>query len=183
MSRAMPRSFTVSRHRAALLACIGVLVIGGCSRYVEDKWSRARPRTYPVRGIVQQEGQPIGGAVVTFLGRSGSGDELAAVGLTEASGRFELKTFRPGDGAIAGSHRVTIEKRSLQGGESDAEKPFATQQEYEARRAAAGFRPKIVRELPAKYGSFDTSGLTAEVTEKGPNEFVFTLEDSETGPK
>ena len=178
----MPRSFPVSRRREMLFVCIGGLVVAGCSRYVEDKWSRARPKTYPVRGIVQQEGRPIGGAVVTFLARSNAGSELAAVGLTNSSGRFELKTFRPGDGAIAASHRVTIEKRSLGGGEPDTGKPFASQQEYDAQRAAGG-RPKIGRELPAKYGSFDTSGLTAEVTEKGSNEFIFRLEGSGQEPK
>lgn len=30
--------------------------------------------------------------------------------------------------------------------------------------------------LPAKYRSPQTSGLTAEATAKGPNEFAFTLE-------
>ena len=30
--------------------------------------------------------------------------------------------------------------------------------------------------LPAKYSSPQTSGLTAEVTAKGPNEFAFALE-------
>jgi hypothetical protein len=114
--------------------------------------------------------------VVTFLSRMESGGELSAVGLTDADGRFELKTYRPGDGAIAGSHRVAIEKRSLGGGEPDSGKPFASQQEYEARRGTGA--PKLVSEVPGSYGSFDTSGLTAEVSEKGPNEFVFKLDDA-----
>lgn len=173
----MQWSASVSRLTFAVAVCAVV----GCSRYVEDKWSRARPRTYPARGIVQCEGRPVAGAVVTFLGRAAAGGELAAVGQTDSNGRFELKTFRPGDGVITGSHRVTIEKRSLGGGEPDTGKPFASQQEYEAQRAAAGRSPRLVRELPAKYGSFETSGLTAEVTEKGPNEFVFRLDDS--GPE
>ena len=170
-----------SRLAWLLFCCGGACVFAGCSRYVEDKWSRARPLTYPVRGTVQYDGRSVSGAVVTFMGRSTSGADLAAVGLTDANGRFELKTYRPGDGAILGSHRVTIEKRSLGGSEPDTGKPFASQQEYEAQRGAAAGSPKIVRELPAKYGSFETSGLTAEVTEKGPNEFVFRLDDS--GPE
>lgn len=171
------RSPGVSRLALALLCCHAACVVAGCSRYVEDKWSRARPRTYATRGVVQHEGRPVGGAVVTFLGHAESGGELSAVGLTDSSGRFELKTYRPGDGAIAGTHRVSIEKRSLGGSEPDSGKPFATQQEYEAERGAQA-RAKIVSEIPARYGSFDTSGLTAEVTAKGPNEFVFKLDDS-----
>lgn len=172
----MRRSDLLSRMAVLLLCCVAAGAVSGCSRYVEDKWSRARPRTYPVRGLVQRNGRPVGGAVVTFLGRIESGGELSAVGLTDASGRFELKTYRPEDGAIAGSHRVAIEKRSLPGGEPDSDKPFASQQEYEARRATGA--PKIVSEVPGSYGSFDTSGLTAEVTEQGPNEFVFKLDDA-----
>lgn len=172
-----------SSSAARLTLVLAVCAVVGCSRYVEDKWSRARPPTYPVRGMVQRDGRPVAGAVVTFLGRAAAGGELAAVGQTNSDGRFELKTFRPGDGAITGSHRVTIEKRSLGGGESDTGKPFASQQEYEDHSGAAAGSLKIVRELPAKYGSFETSGLTAEVTEKGPNEFVFRLDDSGTERK
>lgn len=171
------RSPRVSRLALGLLCCHAACIAAGCSRYVEDKWSRARPRTYATRGVVQHEGRPVDGAVVTFLGRTESGDELSAVGLTDSSGRFELKTYRPGDGAIAGNHRVSIEKRSLGGGEPDSGKPFASQQEYEAERAAQA-RLKPVSQIPPRYVSFESSGLTAEVTAKGPNEFVFTLDDS-----
>jgi len=171
----------VSRLAWLLFCCGGVCVVAGCFRYVEDKWSRARPLTYPVRGTVQYDGRSVSGAVVTFMGRSTSGADLAAVGLTDANGRFELKTYRPGDGAISGSHRVAIEKRSLGGGEPDTGKPFESQQEYEAQRAAGAGPPKLARELPAKYGSFETSGLTAEVSDKGPNEFIFQLEGA--GPE
>ncbi len=169
-----PRVF---RLVLGLLCCHAACVVAGCSRYVEDKWSRARPRTYATRGVVQHEGRPVDGAVVTFLARAEAGGELSAVGLTDSSGRFELKTYRPGDGAIAGSHRVSIEKRSLGGAEPDSGTPFATQQEYEAARAAEA-RPKPVSRIPPRYGSFESSGLTAEVTAKGPNDFVFKLDDS-----
>lgn len=169
---------------AWVVACVIMAQATGCSRYVEDKWSRARPATHRAGGGLQYQGQPVQGATVTFVARDESrGKEFTAVGFTDARGRFELKTFRPGDGAIAGSHRVMIEKHALVTGQSENEKPPASREEYAAQQAAAGGRPRIVRELPAKYGSFDTSGLTAEVTEKGPNEFVFQLEDSGPTPK
>jgi len=163
-------------------ACVTVVLAVGCSRYVEDKWSRARPATHRAGGVVEYQGKPVPRATITFVARDESrGKEFAAVGFTDDRGRYELKTFRPGDGAIAGSHRVTIEKRSLGGGQPVADKPPANREEYDAQRAAQARPPKIVSELPAKYGDAKTSGLTADVTEKGPNEFVFRLDDS--GPE
>jgi len=151
----------------------------GCSRYVEDKWSRARPATHRAGGVVEYQGQPVSRATVTFVGRDeAQGKEFAAVGLTDDRGRFSVKTFRLGDGAVAGSHRVKIEKQSLGGGQSVPEEPPKNRQDYEAQRATEPRRVKIESLLPARYGSFETSGLMVEVTAKGPNEFVFTLDDS-----
>lgn len=164
--------------------CATVVLAIGCSRYVEDKWSRARPATHRAGGVVEYRGQPVTRAIVTFVAREESrGTEFTAVGLTDDRGRYELKTFRPGDGALAGSHRVTIEKRSLGGGHAGDKKIPTNREEYEAQRAAQAGAAKFVGELPARYGDAKTSGLTADVTDKGPNEFVFTLDDSGPGPK
>jgi len=163
-------------------ACVTVVLAVGCSRYVEDKWSRARPATHRAGGVVEYQGQPVPRAIVTFVARDESrGKEFSAVGLTDDRGRYELKTFRPGDGAIVGSHRVMIEKRSLGGGQAEDDKIPTNREEYDAQRAAQAGSPKIVSHLPAKYGSAETSGLTADVTEKGQNDFVFRLDDS--GPE
>jgi len=164
---------------ACALGIIGVVVQGvGCSRYVEDKWSRARPATNRAGGVVEYRGQPLSRATITFVGRDdASGKEFAAVGLTDDRGRFSLQTFRPADGVIAGSHRVKIEKQSLGGGLPAAVQSPTTREEYEAERAALA-KMRVGSEIPSRYGSFDTSGLTAEVTEKGPNEFAFELDDS-----
>lgn len=169
-------------HFAARVAWVVIVVImtqaGGCSRYVEDKWSRARPATYRAGGVVEYQGTAVPRAMITFVARDESrGKEFAAVGFTDDRGRFTLQTFRPRDGAIAGIHRVMIEKRSLGGGQSAAEKSPSNREEYEAQRAGSTGRLKFVSEIPSRYGSFDTSGLSAEVTEKGPNEFVFKLDD------
>jgi hypothetical protein len=41
----------------------------------------------------------------------------------------------------------------------------------------ASFTAVETSHLPKKYRSHDTSGLTAEVVAKGPNEFAFALDD------
>jgi len=169
---------------AWVVVCVTVVLAVGCSRYVEDKWSRARPSTHRAGGVVEYQGQPVPRAIVTFVARDDSrGKEFSAVGLTNDRGQFTLQTFRPRDGAILGSHRVTIERRSLGGGEPVADKPPTNREEYDAQRAAQASPQKIVSHLPAKYGSADSSGLTADVIAKGPNDFVFRLDDSGPQPK
>lgn len=158
----------VSAGAARLI--VALVLVAGCSRYHEDKWSRARPPTVRAGGVVEYQGKPVEGAIVTFITRvQDRNREYDARGYTDARGRFRLKTFRPDDGAVPGAHRVRVEKTTAEplkaagGGPSDA--------------------VKIVQHLPRRYGSFDTSGLTADVTEKGPNQFVFTLDDSGPPPK
>ena len=111
------------------------------------------------------EGRPVEGATVVFVTQS-NGRFYNALGTTDSAGRFRLQTFRPQDGAVPGSHKVQIEKLSY------TEKPLAVP-------APDGFPASTSVEqshLPARYRSPQTSGLTAEVTAKGPNEFTFVLE-------
>lgn len=135
---------------AALL--LAALVAAGCARHHEDEWSRKWPPRYPSAGTVELDGQPLEGAVVTFFTeKSDLGNKpFSAVGFTDTAGRFVLKTFRPDDGAVAGDHVVMIEKREMTDG-------------------------RIVTHLPAKYARKESSGLSATVTETGPNTFLFQL--------
>lgn len=133
-------------RRAPLL--LVALVAAGCSRYHEDEWSRTWPPRYPSTGAVEFDGKPLEGAVITFFTEQEK--PFTAVGFTDSAGRFVLKTFRPNDGAVAGNHVVMVEKREMVDGQ-------------------------LKTYLPAKYARKETSGLSATVTEKGPNMFVFKL--------
>jgi hypothetical protein len=145
---------------------------GGCSRYHEDEWSKQWPRRMPAGGMVEFEGKPVEDATVVFVTRSADGKkEYAALGLTDAAGKFRLTTFRPKDGAIVGKHLVGIEKT-------------AAVTTNPVRGLAPEDQPKVVKNvLPEKYRVYSTAGLEAEVTEKGPNEFVFRLDNSSPLPK
>lgn len=148
-----------------VLACFLVAASIGCSRYRQDKWTRARPETHPARVVVTYRGAPVEGAIVTFLTTlSDRQRDYDAVGYTGRDGACRMKTFREGDGAVAGIHRVRIEKTSFElgpGGE-----------------ASGGGR--LVNALPRRYASFGTSGLSAEVIPKMRNEFHFELDDVST---
>jgi hypothetical protein len=151
-----------ARFSLVLLATVSLLAAAsGCTRYREDEWSRAWPSRVPASGLVTLDGQPVEGAHVAFATDRG-GKAYVAMAVTDALGRFRLKTFRPHDGAVPGMHRVQIEKTTFS--EPPADLPLE-----------ASFTPVETSHLPKKYRSTKTSGLTAEVTEDGPNEFVFEL--------
>jgi hypothetical protein len=151
-----------ARFSLVLLATVSLLAAAsGCTRYREDEWSRAWPARVPASGLVTLDGQPVEGAYVAFATDRG-GKAYVAMAVTDALGRFRLQTFRPQDGAVPGMHRVQIEKTTFS--DPPADLPIE-----------ASFTPAETSHLPKKYRSTKTSGLTAEVTEDGPNEFVLEL--------
>lgn len=149
------------------VALVAIMLVGcaSCSSAREDKWTRARPKTHPVRGRVEMRGRPVEAAKVVFLTRlPETNRDYSAFGYTDSRGMFALQTFRDGDGAVAGKHRVTIEKLTY-------EPPPVPQNNADV------LPPPVEKShLPGRYRSPDTSGLTAEVTAQGPNDFVFALD-------
>ncbi len=112
-----------------------------------------RPQRVVVTGTVRYNGTPVEGAHVMF---TPTGARPASA-RTDAEGRFELRTFDPADGAVVGTHLVTIAKM----GSTNPNDPYA------ARSSS----------LPERYRRTETSGLTAEVTAEGENDFTFELTD------
>jgi hypothetical protein len=146
------------------IACLAAAVALGCSSRYEDAWSRARPQTYSCTGKVVHRGQPLAGALVNFAIEMPDAKRpevihaYQAVGFTGPDGNFLLKTFREADGAVAGTHKVRIAIPVLTSPDEPRAKPAASV-------------------IPPRYASFDSSGLTAEVTAAGPNRFEFSLAD------
>ena len=145
-----------------LIACLAAVAACGCSSHYEDAWSRARPPTFSCTGAVEHRGQPVVGALVNFTieisdaARPEVVHTHQAVGFTGPEGRFVLKTFREGDGAVAGTHRVRIVMPLIEDPAAPAAVPATSA-------------------IPTRYASFEASGLTAEVSAGGPNHFVFQL--------
>lgn len=87
------------RHTLLLLFILSLLT--GCS----DK-----PKTYPVTGTVKfADGTPLVGGTVEFRNIT---DDIAkqvnARGEIGPDGKYQLTTFQPNDGAIAGEHQVCV---------------------------------------------------------------------------
>ena len=76
----------------------------------------SRPTTMPVEGVVTLDGEPVEGASVMFAPEDGG---RPALGVTDKGGKFALKTFEPGDGALPGKHQVTVRKVEMSGIQAD----------------------------------------------------------------
>jgi len=75
------------------------------------------PKTYPVKGKVLVDGQPVKDCKVTFHRTSGNQLSQPATpsGLTDEKGEFQLTSYVANDGAPEGEYVVTIEWREPSG--------------------------------------------------------------------
>ena len=194
---------------AALLAVLIMVGMPALARLnpkpAHDPWLKLRPPLHPVAGTLIVDGNPVAGAVVTFVSQTEEdGREYLAVSATDKDGRFWLRTFSShGDGAVAGRHVIKVEQmvptgRMIQGDgrtsimdigaippwldSERASKPTdrCSDSMTDPMMGAGAFpgMPELVNILPSRFADEKTSGLTAEVTVEGPNEFLIQL-DSE----
>lgn len=128
----------------------------------------AGPKLYAVKGKVTVEGQPLPNATVTFQPESGP----VATGVTNASGEFTLKTGTS-EGAVAGTHRVAIVATS---GERVMDNPNPTPDDLAALSSSNKPLPEPKSLIPERYSKFETSQLTATVSENpSQNEIALDL--------
>jgi len=124
--------------------------------------SSATPPTVRVRGTVTYLGKPAEGVSVGFIPENGR----PASGLTDSSGKFALSTFRTGDGAVPGKHKVLI----TEGTAGDGTPPMPGMPEYEPWQSRKS-------RYPARYADVKTTPLNVQVTPGRINEFTFDLAD------
>ena len=79
------------------------LVIGGCG---SSSPGAAPLPTLPVKGKVTYNGKPLTRGTIKFAPDDGFGRE--AQGPIQPDGTFLLSTFKDGDGAVPGVHRVAV---------------------------------------------------------------------------
>ena len=108
-----------------------------------------------VTGKVTYKGAAAEGAEVLFMPDSGR----PAVGVTDASGAFTLTTEAPNDGALPGSYKVGIGEYYPPGKTPPMPSPGQV----------------IPSKFPSKYSNPQSSGLTADVSKSGKNDFIFEL--------
>jgi hypothetical protein len=170
----------------------------------DDPWLKLRPPLHPVAGTLLHDGKPVVGAVVTFVAQmeEEEGGQYMAVSATDTDGRFWLRTYSShGDGAVAGRHSIKVERlvptgrmlagsglhsaldlgtvppwldSAIESGTESAQMDSASMNPFMGCSAFPGM-PELVNVLPSRFADERTSGLTAEVTAEGPNEFLIQL--------
>ncbi len=141
-----------------LFAAIG-FSLPGCKQ--SDEWTEKRLKVYKAGGKVMLDGQPCVDAVVTLFSDTNS---LSATGRTNAEGEFKLTTYKDGDGAVEGGHKVTVVKREF----------VEEKTKYDsANERSVALIPKEL--LPKKYLTPATSGITCSVATSGTNDFKIEI--------
>jgi hypothetical protein len=130
------------RMSSAPCLALAAILVGTC--WGCGSGSAVPPTLIPVKGKVTYKGQPLTKGIVRF---EPDGFGRMATGELHSDGTFELSTLKPGDGVVAGEHRVTVS-------------------EFDKSRA----KDRALK----KYASANVSGLKAEVTPE-KNEFTFDL--------
>src|SRR4029077_3046544 len=125
---------------------LSILVVG-CSK------GPSGPKTIPAGGKVSYKNLPVEGATVSFLG---DGKTAPAMAITDSAGEFILTTTRSGDGAVPGSHRVTVSKIV---GPPVKSSSAPVSMEDAAKAANAPPPAKPLSMLPEHYSSAASSGL------------------------
>jgi hypothetical protein len=129
----------------------------------------ARP-TKPVKVTVTYNGKPVEGATITFVFQGT--EPISANGKTDAQGVAKMKTYIEGDGAVLGKHKVLVMKV-----ETTGETPSVDQNSPDYKPPTGNEPPPQIKHLvPAKYGEFAKTDLTAEVT-GGTNDIKLDLKD------
>ena len=133
--------------------------LGGCG-------GESGPPLHRVTGTVLYDDQPVEGAVVAFRGDQAL---QLATGTTDDQGRFTLTTRRPGDGAVAGRHTVTVSKFIVDVGANAG--PVSMEEAAENPQVT----PESRNELPAKYADPARPLLEFNVAPGERNDFTIRL--------
>jgi hypothetical protein len=149
---------------ALLAATCTVPVMVGCFGGSNDS---NRPAVVKATGTVTHKQQPVEGATVLFVPADGG---HAATGITDASGKFQLRTFEPNDGAVPGKYTVAISKYDMSTANPELEDDLASELRPDNDEPIG---PTSL--LPARYAEAETSGITQEVSASGANDFSFDL--------
>jgi hypothetical protein len=126
-----------------------------------------------VTGKVTFKGKPVPTGTIMFHPDAGP----AAVGAIGPDGTYTLTTIKPGDGAVVGSHRVTIQATTVGPGSLAEPSSFEEEMQLAQRKdpkAKVLVPGKVTWIVPEKYSRPDTTDLTITV-QPGRNTIDFLL--------
>jgi len=144
-----------------LVAVVLGIAVAGCGG---DPGPRAQiEKVVPVTGTLTYQGKPLEFFQVTLLPTDG---RRAAVGVTDAAGKFTMGTNDKDDGAPPGSHKVAV---VWVGPQSDVDAGNEVIVDDPSQL------PKPSVKIPAKYANPETSQLTQEIPDGGLTDLKIDL--------
>lgn len=162
---------SVFRSSASALLC-GCLVLSvtGCG-------GSDRPPLVEASGVLTVDGKTIEGASVSIISVEGGRPSSA---ITDAEGRFDLKSYSDADGVPAGEYKVAVVKISGPGADAmnGAAPPEANDDGEDEDDGSDGLsmlggtdasnkKLEIIYHVPQRYENADSSGLKLTVPEDG----------------
>lgn len=124
------------------------------------------PKTVQGTGVVTYKGEPVEGANVMFSPIT-QGQGVAALGKTDAAGKFTLQTVQGKAGAVPGEYAVVITKTEMVPTGEKVPKPEGGTEDVMINKDL----------LPQKYKFASSTPLKVKIEEGKVNEFQFNLED------
>jgi hypothetical protein len=148
-------------QRSWVVVLLGILPLAlGCGGAIEGPTIE---KVVPVSGTLTYQGKPLEYFQVTFVPTDG---RRAAVGITDAAGKFALGTNDVSDGAPPGTHKVAV---AWVGPQSDT----SAGQEQIVDDPSKLPKPSV--QIPPKYSNAETSQLTQEVPASGLKDVTIDL--------
>jgi hypothetical protein len=121
--------------------------------------------TYAVKGqVLLADGRPVSGGQIEFRATD---KPISAIGYLQTDGSFELSFRKTADGTVAGAYTVALVEPPPPGipGKESEEAPLAK------------VRSQWLADVPAKYRSMKTAGLTFEAKQDAEaNEFRIVVQ-------
>src|SRR5262245_26572551 len=138
----MTRQSVRPRLISGAILAMGMTFLGGCGS--------GKIPVYPVSGQLLVKGKPAEGAFLVFHPKDGGGPESKRpYATTDAEGKFNVSTYDTGDGAPAGTYKVTVVWRPVPKRTIDPEGPDRLNGKYDAATKAG------VPEVTVNKGSTD----------------------------
>lgn len=137
----------------------------GCTPVDDDL-----PKTVNASGTITLDGSPVAGASIVIMQEGG--ENRFAHGVSDSSGRFSLKAFETKDGAVPGQYKATVSKTVEVAGKSA---PKSVQSDALAAGGETASNVSWKNDLPNKYNSPVTSGLSVTVPDNGVSDLSIEL--------